>query len=110
MFQYQGKDYASKTACAVSLVDGGMSVKVAAATVGIAYQTVYVNTLGKDKRLKQLAKRQAKRLAMSKRNYSQAEVRRRTKGLVGEKAVRSIFKQIVGNVPAVAVAVDQPVA
>ena len=109
-FTYDGKDYQSKTACAVALVGAGMSVKVAAATVGIAYQTVYVNTVGKEKRVKQLAKRQAKKLAMSKRNYSKKEISRRT-GL-GEKAVRNIFKKIVGNTPAVVAdvpAVTEPV-
>jgi len=114
MFQRDGKDYASKTACAVELVAGGMSIKEAAVTVGCSYQTVYVNVSkefggGKETRLKQIAKRQAKKLAMSKRKYTKSEIARRT-GL-GEKTVRKIFNQIVGNVPAIkkSVSVEQPI-
>ena len=98
-FTYQDKEYNSKTACAVALVEGGLSVKVAAASVGIAYQTVYVNTVGKKNRQRQMAKRRAKKLASSKRKYSQKEIAKRT-GL-GKDTVRSIFKGIVGNAPAV---------
>ena len=98
-YEYQGKVFASKTACAKELVEGGLSVKVAAASVGIAYQTVYVNTVGKKNRIRQMAKRRAKKLASSGRNYSQKEIAKRT-GL-GKDTVRSIFKNVVGNAPAV---------
>lgn len=94
-FMYEDKEYNSKTACAIELVNGGLSVKVAAASVGIAYQTVYVNTVGKKNRQRQMAKRQAKKLASSGKNYSQKEIVKRT-GL-GKDTVRSIFKNIVGN-------------
>jgi len=101
MFTHDGKEYASKTACAKELVEGGMSVKVAAATVGIAYQTVYVNVPkqfggGKENRVRQLSKRRAKKLANSPRKYSQKEIAKRT-GL-GKDTVRKIFKSVVGNI------------
>jgi hypothetical protein len=98
-FNLNGTEFASKTAAAISMVEAGKSVKEAAATVGIAYQTVYVNTKGKEARVSQMAKRQAKKLISSKRKYSKAEVARRT-GL-GEKIVRKMFTMVAGNAPEV---------
>jgi len=96
-FMLAGVEFASKTAAAISLVDAGKSVKEAAATVGIAYQTVYVNTKGKEARQRQMAKLQAKRLISSKRKYSKAEIGRRT-GL-GDKTIRKMFNVVAGVAP-----------
>jgi predicted transcriptional regulator len=95
-FVFEGTEYASKTACAIHLVnDLNKTVKEAAATVGCSYQTIYVNTVGKEARAKQMAKLQAKRLISSKREYSKAEISRRT-GL-GEKTIRKLFTVVAGK-------------
>ena len=50
MFVLNGVEFASKTAAGLSLLEAGKSVKEAAATVGVSYQTIYVNGPGKAKR------------------------------------------------------------
>jgi len=92
MFVLNGVEFASKTAAGLSLLEAGKSVKEAAATVGVSYQTIYVNGPGKAKRQKLMAKMQAKKLISSKRSYSKAEVARRT-GL-GEKTIRKMWTKV----------------
>lgn len=92
MVTVNGQKYLSKTAAGLALLRQGFSVSEASKKVGIAYATLYVNSIGKPHRAKLLAKLQAKRLLNSSRNYTQKQVSERT-GL-GIATVRNVFKTI----------------
>lgn len=70
----EGKQFKSKSAAAEFLVSHGKSIKDAAKALGIAYQTVYVSTAGKHKRMIQNAKYHAMRLMNKMRRYTMLEV------------------------------------
>jgi len=92
MFTFNGREFASRTACSVQLVNDGMTVSEAAKNTGLEYITVYVSTVGKKHRLKQIAKRRAKKLKSSKKNYSIAEISRRS-GL-NYTAIKKLFTTV----------------
>lgn len=92
MFEFNGKQYKSRTEAGIDLVNQGKSIKEAAILVGVSYQTIYVNTKGKENRQKLLSKLRAKKLLASNRSYSKAEIARRT-GL-SKKTISKICNEI----------------
>jgi len=89
-FTYKGIEYKNRTACAVLLVEGGMSIADAARATKLTYPTVYVNVgEGKEKAHDRLVKYRT--IAMAKKNRRPGDISKRL-GISVPK-VNSILKK-----------------